>query len=231
MSPQLQQIQAATAYYQARLILQYRSLPKASATIAILTKAAVADMVLSQIGPAFDVNTAVGKQLDILGKYIGVPRNIGPATPATYFGYRLAAGGGNTNGYTSAAGGVNLTAIYYRANSNQRQATDLTDVQYRFVLLMKIILNSSNNTMASIQSFIAQFFPGLISVIDNHDMTLSYTISPNVPLPSSVLEAYLPAPMGVGIGTSGPPVGTADLVDSAGDQLVDSAGNSFIATV
>ena len=226
---QLQQIQAATAYYASLLVIQYRGLPKASAQVQVQARAAIAEMILSQIGPAFDINTAVGNQLDILGKYIGVPRNIGPGTSVTYFGYRLAAGGGNSHGYTSAAGGVNLTAIYYRANSNQRQASDLTDVQYRFVLLMKIVLNSTNNTMYSIQNYIAQFFPGLISVVDNHNMTMTYTVSPDVPLPSSVVSAFLPAPMGVGITVVAPPTVT-DFVTSGGSDLVTSGGSNLIAS-
>lgn len=225
---QLEQIRAATDFYTARLVLQYRTLPKATATMQILSRAGVAEMILSQIGPAFDLDTAVGKQLDIIGKYVGVPRNIGPPTPVEYFGYKLAAGGGNSNGYTSVFGGVNLTGIYYRAAGGSRQNTDLTDVQYAFVIKLKIVLNSTDNTMYSIQNYIAQFFPGLISVVDNHDMSLTYTVSPDVPLPSSVLEAYLPAPMGVGINVVNPPT-SDNLVSSSGDQLVSSAGDDFIA--
>lgn len=225
---QVQQIQAATDYYVARLILQYRGLPRARATVAINSKAAVADMIFAQIGPAFDLATATGKQLDILGKYIGVPRNIGPSSSVDYFGYASAAGGGNMNGYTSVLGGVNVAPVYYRANSNQRQNTDLTDVQYRFVLQLKIVLNSTDNTMYSIQNYIKMFFPGLISVVDNHDMTMTYTVSPDVPLPLSVLEAYLPAPMGVGINVNTPST-QAEFIASNGDHLVDSSGNRFIS--
>lgn len=226
---QLQDIQAASDFYTGLIILQYRTLPKATAQVQVQSRAAVAEMIFSQIGPAFDLETAVGDQLDILGKYIGVPRNIGPPTPVEYFGYALAAGGGNTNGYTVAAGGVNLTGIYYRANGSQRQSTDLTDVQYRFVMKMKIVLNGTDNTMYSIQNYIARFFPGLISVVDNHDMSLTYTVSPDVPLPSSVLEAYLPAPMGVGIGVVAPDT-TDHRITADGDTRITAGGDTRILT-
>lgn len=226
---QQQQIQAATDYYRARLILQYRGLTRADETISILAKAGVADMILSQLGPAFDLATATGAQLDIIGKYVGVPRNIGPSTPVDYFGYALAAGGGSTNGYTSALGGVNLTGVYYRANSNQRQNTDLSDVQYRFVIQLKIVLNSTDNTMYSIQNYLAMFFAGLISVVDNHDMTMTYTVSPDVPLPLSVLEEYLPAPMGVGISIVSPTT-SFDRVTTGGDLRFTTGGDTRITS-
>ncbi len=226
---QLEQIQAAADFYQSLLILQYKTLPKATAQVRVQARAAVAEMILSQIGPAFDLETAVGNQLDILGKYIGVPRNIGPPDAVEYFGYALAGGGGNTNGYTLAAGGVNLTGIYYRANGGQRQSTDLTDVQYRFVMKLKIVLNTSDNTMYSIQKYIARFFPGLISVVDNHDMTMTYTVSPSVPLPSSVLAAYLPAPMGVGINVVAPDT-TDHRITADGDTRITAGGDTRILT-
>lgn len=73
-------------YYVERLPIQFRGLPKARATIAILAKQAIGDDILNQLAAAFDLDTATGKQLDIIGKYVGVSRNIGVPNPQGYFG-------------------------------------------------------------------------------------------------------------------------------------------------
>lgn len=74
-------------YYVDKLILQYRTQPKARQQMAIMLKQVMADDLISQFGPAFDIDTAVGAQLDIIGKYAGVSRNIGIAAVVGYFGF------------------------------------------------------------------------------------------------------------------------------------------------
>lgn len=63
-------------YYADLLILQYKTLPKARATIKALVKEAVSDGILLDVLDGFNIDTAVGKQLDILGKYIGLKRQV-----------------------------------------------------------------------------------------------------------------------------------------------------------
>lgn len=63
-------------YYSDLLILQYKTLPNARATIAALVKQAVDGGFLLQLVNCFGIDTAVGKQLDILGKYIGLNRTV-----------------------------------------------------------------------------------------------------------------------------------------------------------
>ena len=81
-------------YYADLLILQYKTLPKARATINALVKQAVDGGFLLQLVNAFGLETAVGKQLDILGQYIGLSRQtkiVGPSltTLLTDDEYRL----------------------------------------------------------------------------------------------------------------------------------------------
>lgn len=63
-------------YYANLLILQYRTLEKARAHIKALVRNAYADGLLKKVIDGFNIDTAVGKQLDILGKYIGLGRNV-----------------------------------------------------------------------------------------------------------------------------------------------------------
>lgn len=62
-------------YYANLLVLQYRGKPKAYATIQTLVTPVIMDQLPTQVLNAFSLNTAVGVQLDVIGKYQGVTRN------------------------------------------------------------------------------------------------------------------------------------------------------------
>lgn len=61
-------------YYANLLILQYAKAPRAYATIQALVKPVIMDQLPVAVQNAFGVDTAVGKQLDVIGKYMGVTR-------------------------------------------------------------------------------------------------------------------------------------------------------------
>lgn len=63
-------------YYANLLIIQYRNLPNARGTIESLVGESYADGISLDVLNAFDLETAVGQQLDILGKYIGLNRQV-----------------------------------------------------------------------------------------------------------------------------------------------------------
>lgn len=73
-------------YYANLLAYQYRNRPNASNTVKLLTKQAVADLFVQDLLTCFGIDTAVGTQLDILGKYVGASRNIGSVITRPYFG-------------------------------------------------------------------------------------------------------------------------------------------------
>jgi hypothetical protein len=62
------------SYYQDLLIIQYNDKPNALATIDLLVSAVIADLIPIDVGNAFDLETAVGVQLDGIGEYAGVVR-------------------------------------------------------------------------------------------------------------------------------------------------------------
>lgn len=75
------------AYYADLLCYQYRGRPNADRTMKLLAKQALADYFVAELLTCYDVDLAVGDQLDVLGKYVGVPRNIGSVIPRPYFGF------------------------------------------------------------------------------------------------------------------------------------------------
>lgn len=73
----------------------------------------------------------------------------------------------------------------------------LSDGDMALLMRLKIIINTTDNTLYSINNYLMAFFAGGITVVDNKDMTLTYYVSDTVTLDPAVLEPYLPKPMGV----------------------------------
>jgi hypothetical protein len=61
-------------YYADLLILQYRGKEKAYAHIQTLVENVIMDQLPDSVQNGFDIETAVGDQLDFIGKYVGVSR-------------------------------------------------------------------------------------------------------------------------------------------------------------
>ena len=152
-----------TDYYADLLILQYKTQPKARATISALTEKVIADGILLDVINGFNLLTAEGKQLDILGKYIGLSRNVKEkiGSPATVI---------------------------------------LTDDQYRLLLQLKLICNTSYSATSQIRQAIYQLFPDDIRVFDPRTMEMEYQLSERFDGLEQVIiaEELLPFPMGLG---------------------------------
>lgn len=61
-------------YYANLLILQYLEKPNANNTVKYLAGQAIINQLPVSLNNAFDIDTAVGVQLDIIGKYVGAER-------------------------------------------------------------------------------------------------------------------------------------------------------------
>ncbi len=286
-------VAAQVGYYVERLALQYRDKSRARETVAIAAKQILADDLAGQLQQAFNVDTAVGAQLDVIGIIVGVSRNIGSSTPPPLFSLWTyasaldpakyqgtwdpasdtptipAASGGNTGfWYVASATGtsttpiaesfragdiivsdgsawakqttdcgnglttysdpaVNLNGQFWSYAAASRAYTNLTDASYRTVIKLKIILNSNDGTLSAIMAALWTFFPNLIFLTDNADMTLSYRVVSTVPLSLDVLEQFLPKPMGVGINVtiiSPVPGDSGRLTTEGGDIITTEDG-------
>ena len=74
-------------YYKNLLILQYKTLTKAPAHIEALIEIIMIFELIEDVKNAYDIDTAVGVQLDVLGKYIGLDRQTIIAIDADYRTY------------------------------------------------------------------------------------------------------------------------------------------------
>jgi len=203
-------------FYTDRMANIYRSKPKASAQMALFVKQMLADNLVSELNPAYDIDLATGAQLDVIGKYVGVSRDVQVPDTRPYFGFVTAdypAGDQNLNGFTIAASVfINAQGIWYRCAFVDQSTSQLPDYSYAQLIKIKIATNFSDDTMQSVQEQISGFFPGQLQLRDNQDMTMSYFFGSKFQLPISVLKSYLPRPMGVNIDVS-PAIGFDVLVD------------------
>ena len=62
-------------YYKNLLIIQYHNKVKARETVAEWVKCMSGDALFLQLQNAFDIDKAVGAQLDLIGKFVGLQRN------------------------------------------------------------------------------------------------------------------------------------------------------------
>lgn len=147
-------------YYSNLLILQYHNKPKAKATVEA-TVDLLPDSLIQEVTNGFDLNTAVGKQLDILGKYIGLDRS-----------------------YIK-DGAVSL----------------LSDEDYRLLLKLKVVCNTSDYSHKNIDESLYEAFGTEIRMDSEGNMEMTYFIPAEAVdvIEAAVQKGVLPKPMGVNL--------------------------------
>ncbi len=196
--------QELIAYYQTLLIIQYALKTKARGTIAAFVTEFVASMIIQQVRASFAIPTAVGVQLDVLGTYRGAQRvaygldvtktyfSMMPATasPAAHKGFSMAATFPDTSWYW-------LTVADFSAAK-----LILSDAEMRQLIQYLAQVQSVFYGLAEIDDILNEFFGENLKVIDNEDMTLTYThqlADPNLLFKVVNYLDALPRPAGVGI--------------------------------
>lgn len=191
-------------YYVNLLIIQYHDKPKAKATIELLVNQLLANGIVLDIRDGYNIDTAVGDQLDILGKYIGVDRmykdndltdmfslvSYDEAIPdeedrwgfVTYENYDDV----NENGVLN----------YYSVLSKN---FFLTDDAYRQIIKLKIIHNNINHSHKTIDDGLYAIFEDTLTADTtlNMDMILFITSQLTQVITAAIQKDVIPRPMGV----------------------------------
>lgn len=165
--------------YSKLLIYQYQDKPKAKAHIqSLIENYEEVYNVLNQLLTIYDIDLAVGKQLDTLGKILGISRKVPFAIAKKYFGF-------DDNPNSFPMGDLNESVIAYPfkdLNEPDYADGELSDNQYRLFLKAKAIKNNVKAFMIdkeenlSLQNAIDFLFDNKAYVVDNKDMTLSVYI-------------------------------------------------------
>lgn len=191
-------------YYSSLLIIQYTGKPKATATIQLLVTELIANGILFDIRDGYDINTAVGAQLDILGKYIGVNRNFQANDLTNMFSLETYTESDPTAEdrwgfvtYTTFATTLENGVLNYQ--SVLTSDFQLNDDDYRTLLKLKIIQNYSNGSHEQIDNAIFEFFGNTITVAQTATMQMTYTVPFNLSaiLNAAITLGILPKPIGV----------------------------------
>lgn len=178
--------------YLALVPQQHRDKPRFMATlIAGLAPIVRMQNVLLEMIQAFDLDSAIGVQLDILGQWVGIGRTVGIPITGLYLTYE----GTDAEGWDS--------SIWQGPEDPGSGFTTLPDDLYRALIQAKIMANKSCGCIDDIYNIvnIALSVDNAVKIIDNQDMTMTVQIDESeVPAVEKALivGGYLPIqPAGV----------------------------------
>lgn len=151
-------------YYAGLLIIQYKQKTKARETIKLSAKAMMADGLFLDLRRCFDLDTAVGVQLDVLGRIVGVSREIkGLDLDHEYLALSTYADEVPTEIglalYSDTADDYYLTHRYIIDATHT-----MTDDEFRAIIRIKIIRNSLKATFKNIKEKLYEYFSGNIDI-------------------------------------------------------------------
>lgn len=184
-------------YYADLLIIQYRNKPNARATIKLGVDLYLADGLIFDFNNVLDIDTAEGAQLDLIGKILGVSRNIDGFTfNVDFFSFQKAA---PCYGYSDKN---ELSQGYWKRYKNSVGSSySLYDDDYRVLLKFKALYNVRYGSWACMDLLYYRAFGNEITLVNNKDTTISYQVSPNISLGLRVAQflGYIEPPLGIGI--------------------------------
>lgn len=169
-----------TDNYRKLLIVQYADKPNAIAHInnIIGSLEDVYDLA-NLFEEAFDVDLAVGKQLDIIGKIVGISRRVPFSVRKNYFGFD----DNIINAYPMDDKFISVVSYSFKDKFEIPYTTsELIDRDYRLFIKAKIIYNYTkakmidNSDRLSMQNTIDYLFENKAYIVDNQDMSFSIYI-------------------------------------------------------
>lgn len=201
MSANVEQI---VEYYINLLIIQYNNKPNARATIEAFVRAVLADGILMDVRDAYSVETAVGVQLDVIGKYVGVNRFYEIQDLVDFFAVttytEIDPDSEPKWGFTDYA---DFEDYQYNGTVNYQsflnQTNKLNDDDFRVLIKLKILQNNINHSHKAIDDSVYRIFEDQVRPSSVGDMEMFYFISENVTaiIKAALIKKLLPRPMGV----------------------------------
>jgi len=189
--------------YVSLLIKQYWEKPKAYAEIGMKAGAWRKTFEwIDSFSEEFDLDSATGDRLDIIGRIVGIKRIIPFALPKIAFGFD---GNPNSRGFDDKFSPRADRAPFQ--DKFERAYTDLQldDTAYRFFIRARIAKNVSGPYLVdeqglAIQEVVSTLFAGAAYILDKKDMTLALYVSPQYNLDNlrAIINLdLLPKPQGV----------------------------------
>lgn len=190
------------AYYVNLLIIQYNQKPKAQATVEAYVTEWMMNNVALDVQNGFDIETAVGVQLDTIGKYVGVDRLYTEYDDTgVWFGFSDYAGSEPTDvtGYALYSDWATKEGQFIEYDDVKVARNKLSDDDFRILIKLKIAINNINHSNEGIDDALYSVFSDAVFALDNYDMSmLAIAESDQVDLLKVILGKDLfPRPMAV----------------------------------
>lgn len=132
--------------------------------------------ILNTVPAAYDIDLAVGVQLDRVGEWVGISRNITTALAGVFFSWGTP--------------GLGWSEANWTSNINATQLVVLPDAQYRTLLYAKIAANHWNGNIPGAYSVFDIVFQGTgygVLIQDLQNMHMAYALTG--PVPDAVTKA------------------------------------------
>lgn len=205
MNPE--ELAQTVSYYQQLLITQYRILPNASATIGLFCNEALCDGLPQTLERSFDLDTALGSQLNIIGNIVGVPRNVfGLDLDHIYFSFIRCNDTTPRPGFSRCNEIPYPMAVWLRCYASGD--TYMTDFEMLGCIQLKIIQNCIFTSLGDVANALWSVFQDNIYVVDHANMSITYHATSYGPWYDILLIAeyldILPKPMGVAVNVVSP---------------------------
>jgi len=170
---------ADISQYTGRITSQHNQKPKYMAMVEVLTGAMVDQQnVLASMPGKFDLDNAVGDQLDSIGIWVGISRNVPIPLTNVYFSFD--------------AEGIGFDQGSWKGPFDPDTGlTRLDDATYRLVIRAKIGANHWDGTLGASKAILDSIFGGgtFVFIEDNQDMSMTIGIAGVIP--SAVFLALL----------------------------------------
>lgn len=197
-------LQEIIDYYVDLLIVQYHDKPKARAHMALLIGESLAAGVYFDVRDGYDIDTAVGVQLDTIGKYVGVDRNYkGIDFGDGFFAFvsydEATPYSTDKRGFTTYADFETKKGTWLDYPRSLSDTFRLDDASYRIIIKLKIIQNNINHSHESIDSGMFQFFGTTVRADSTGNMEMFYFVPSSLSqvITVALQKDILPRPMGV----------------------------------
>jgi len=168
--------------YSKLLIIQYADKPRAKKQIqAVISNFGNIYNLINLFEKEFDLDLAKGRQLDIIGKIIGLNRRVPFTIPKKYFSFR-----GNVNASPMGNKFEIVSSSPFRDKFEiPYSSTLLNDADYRFFIRAKIAQNYAKGTMIdadnlSLQDIYDFLFSGNAYIVDNQDMSMTLYLDASI---------------------------------------------------
>lgn len=153
--------------YENLIIWQYKGKPKAQATAEMLVAFFMpAFKSLNALKSVLDLENAMGHQLDLVGKHIGISRIINAAILRKFFGFQ-----GSEQALAFGIG------EWYRKRSPLADSVRLDDEDYRFLLKCQVAKNYQRTTIYGVNQSLTTLFGQGASIVSHHNLTATVSVS------------------------------------------------------